>query len=521
MDQVKSYEELVAENKMLKDANTARVKQALIDAQPKIETYNESERVRQDYERYDEKEITMLLLKKNPQDYQYSSTDFLNLGKYRLSALLEQAGTTVFYHWNKGKKHKNMFVAPLLQTYIQIIYPIKTIRPLVYSPKDQGDMYFWNWGLGQYVPVAEVEFNQHVKTIFRDRFKQTLLNQTYPNIRYETYIDREDFALEPEFIPVANQLLWLHKIGEEWVIEEAPTTPALYITSRIPVEYDPEATCPTWIKTLNTCLPDQQKEITWLQEYVGYSLYRTWDYDRVVMFLGDGDNGKTTILETIRKLLGHHNCKSIGLWNLCNRNWFTADLYLALANIDPDTGSKDLENTSKFKAATGGDTIMGERKFGHPFYFAPYCKHYLGANKMPYCYDDTDGFYRRWFIFRFLEQFPVGDPRRDAQLPHKLKAELPGILNWALEGLIRLLQNDGFTNPPTTAENKSLWNRLSNPIYAFIYSDDIIIDSNGEYPQQDFYEDYIRYCKQFKLPVWTKDRVGKRINHHFDFVHRV
>ena len=77
---------------------------------------------------------------------------------------------------------------------------------------------------------------------------------------------------------------------------------------------------------------------------------------------------------------------------------------------------------------------------------------------MPYIYDDSDAFHRRWIIIIFREQFIKGYPGTDPQMIQKLSTseELSGILNWALEGYIRLrkqknfscLKSTGIISPP-------------------------------------------------------------------------
>lgn len=471
---------------------------------------------RLDYQKYDQEEIDTVLMKVDPHTYNYSSDELWALGQYRIKELLIRAGTDLFYHYDTKKKTKSIFVPALLSAYLQIKYPIVTIKPTQINNNDLGDMWFYNGEM--YRPNAELSLGEEIKKLWHDNFNTKLLTQTFANIRYETYMPREEFKLKPEYIPVQNGILWVYQLEEEWVIDVGENTSELYVTSRIPTHYDPDAKCPKWLKFLSEILPGQEKEIYWLQEYIGYCLYRTWDWDKVIMLLGDGDNGKSTLLEVIRALLGEENCPTIGLYDLCNGRWYLAELYLKLANIDADTATKDLINTSKFKTATGGDQIMGERKGKNPFFFKSTCKHFMSCNNMPYCYDDTDAFYRRWFIIKFFEQFPMGDPRRDPHIGKKLLDELPGILNWALRGLLRLLKNEAFTEPPSTEENKAEWNRLSNPLYAFIYSENVILDSEGLYNCQIFYEDFIEYAKRHKLILWTKDKVGKRMNHHFDFI---
>ena len=481
----------------------------------------ENIRRRADYQKYDPKEIDTILMKVDPYTYNYTSDDLWNLGLYRIKELMIRTGTAIFYHYDHKKKTKSILKPALLSTYFQIKYPIVTIKPETYNQKDTGDMWYYDESTGMYQPNAEIKFSEEIKQMWRDEFETKLLFQTFENIRYSTYISREEFTLEPEYIPVQNGILWVHDLDGEIVIDHVANTSELYVTSRIPHPYDPTAKSPRFENFLMEILPGQLDERNWLQEYIGYSLYRSWPHDKVIMLHGEGDNGKSTLLDIIRHLLGEYNCTTIGLYDLCNGRWYVAEIYLKLANIDADTASKDLENTSKFKTATGGDRIMGERKGKHPFFFESYCKHFMSCNKMPYCYDDTDAFYRRWFLIKFFEQFTEKDPRRDPFIRDKLYKEMPGILNWALEGLKRLLKNGGFTNPPTTEDIKAQWNILSNPLYAFIYSPYVVLDANGYYPVQNFYEDFLEFAKRNKLVTWTKDKISKRMNHHFDFIHQI
>jgi len=473
--------------------------------------------LRQEYQKYDKADLDFLI-KKSPDHHNYSSNDFYNLGKWNLDNLIISHREKIFYHYDVKKKTKSIFKPSLLATYLQEKYPIVTIKPTQVNKNDPGDMWYYHPEKEMYVPNAELFFNQEIKKIWGDNFNTRVLNETYSNIRYETFLDRDDFELEEQYIPVQNGILWLIELEGELVIDIAENTPELFVTSRIPHYYDPDAECPRWIQFMDEILPGQQREIDWLQEYVGYCLYRKWDFDKVIMLHGDGKNGKSTFLDIVRNLLGKDNCTTIGLNDLCNGRWYTAELYKKIANIDADTASKDLENTSKFKTVTGGDTVMGERKGKNPFFFDSYAKHFMSCNQIPYCYDDTDAFYRRWLPIKFFVQFDDNDPKTDPQLYEKLEKEFSGILNWAIKGLLRLLKNNTFSDTPSTDEVKNEWSRLSNPLYSFVYSNNVVIDYMGHYHCEEFYNAFLEYCKRNNLVQWTKDKVGKRMNKHFDFV---
>jgi len=97
-----------------------------------------------------------------------------------------------------------------------------------------------------------------------------------------------------------------------------------------------------------------------------------------------------------------------------------------------------------------GDPIKAERKGKPLFHFRPTAKHIFSANQLPNAEEDNGAFYRRIL----LVPFPTTIPReqRDKSLGDKLQSELPGILNWALDGLFRLLSQDGFTGDLSVRE---------------------------------------------------------------------
>lgn len=506
----RTKEELLAEIEQLRTVTKSLVQSRLKEEGINIDARNK-------YHENDPKEIEAVLLKKDPYMHEYTSYDFNLLGKHRLNEIFSRCGIPIFHHFNKKTKEKTVFKPSLLATFYELNYKIITIKPTISNTRDNGDLWYYDYNKEMYIQEAEVYFGTMTKTIFTDWFKSQQLPEIFNQIKYETYIDREAFNLDSSFIPVQNGILKVdYKSNFSIILNK--NTPDLYVSSRIPVKYDPKAECPRFKKFLNEILPNQEREQKWIQQYLGYCLYRSWHHDKVIMLIGEGDNGKSTLLSLFRQLLGSHNTTTIGVYEMCAGRWYTAELYKKLANIDADTSAKDLQNTSNFKTATGGDMIKGERKYKDPFYFESFCKHWLSANIIPYCYDDTNAFYRRWFLIQFWEQFPEGDPRRDETILEKLTEELPGLLNWALEGLKELLVNKGFTKPQTTQEVKILWNQLSNPVYAFIYSPQVSLDRDGYYDKQDFYDNFMEYCKKNDLPKWTKDKIGKRINHHFDFI---
>jgi putative DNA primase/helicase len=193
-----------------------------------------------------------------------------------------------------------------------------------------------------------------------------------------------------------------------------------------------------------------------------------------LLLVGSGANGKSTFLNTVRELLGQENTESKPLHKFGGR-WATADLQGKIANIvdDLSEGSLSQSGVAVFKRLVGDDTVTAERKREDPFTFKPDAKHLYACNKVPdvsKLVTDTDtAFWRRWIIVEFPEYFPPQS--RDPTLEDRLTTDesLSGILNWAIDGYTRLMNQGHFTNIETTAdEMRRLWQSWGESVDEFI-----------------------------------------------------
>jgi putative DNA primase/helicase len=112
-----------------------------------------------------------------------------------------------------------------------------------------------------------------------------------------------------------------------------------------------------------------------------------------------------------------------------------ARLYRARAAFASEVAEGQHWNLGVVKQLTGGDKQRARWLYGEAFDFAPTAKLWCRANEKPAAYDPSNGFWRRVRLLPFEHSIP--DRHQDKQLRHKLLSqdELPGILNWALEGL--------------------------------------------------------------------------------------
>lgn len=208
------------------------------------------------------------------------------------------------------------------------------------------------------------------------------------------------------------------------------------VTRALAVEYDPHAEAPNWERFLEQALPSPDVRAM-VQRAIGYAL--TGDISLQVWFLftGSGSNGKSTLLETIRWLLGKY-ATTLPAAFLEQRPYEQhatelVDLCGARLAIGSEPQSEGRWDSERIKRLTGGEVVKARGMRQDFFEFDPTAKLFGSANRLPRTTDTSWGFWRRIVLVPFDVQFTGSQV--DPDLPQKLRAEGSGILNWALEGL--------------------------------------------------------------------------------------
>jgi len=286
--------------------------------------------------------------------------------------------------------------------------------------------------------------------------------------------------------------------------------PDYFVLNALNILYNPKQDCPKFKKFITEVV--RPEDALTLQEYMGFCLWRDYIYHRCLLLVGEGANGKSTFLETLRQLLNPDNISSEPLQTLITNRFSLGRLYGKLANIYGDLPAVALKDTGYFKQLTGNETLSAEFKFRDRFDFRNYAKLVFSCNKIPATPDDTDAFFRRWIIITFPNQFREDDPKTDKNLLSKLTTpeEMSGILNWALEGLRRLLGNDKFSGNLTIEETREKYTQGSNPVKSF--AEQRLEPKKGNIlPKNDVYKAFIKYCEKHKLPTCAKNAFSMRL----------
>ncbi|MCH1962328.1 phage/plasmid primase, P4 family [Clostridium perfringens] len=272
--------------------------------------------------------------------------------------------------------------------------------------------------------------------------------------------DFDDFNRNPYLVNVRNGLLDIRDMSFK------EHTPSYLSTVQLNVEYNPQVDCPQFKKFLNEVL--DCKLIPLVQEIVGYLLTTNTVSQKAFVFWGPARTGKSTLLWVVEYLLlGKKNVSNIP-WQEIGDKFKTAELLGKLANVFSDLPSKSIDDTGIFKVVTGEDYLMAEKKNKNPFKFKPFARLVFSCNELPRNYvDRTEGFYRRLIIVPFNRQ--IEKSKIDKALKYKFQREKEGILNWALEGLKRLYENNfEFSENELTDGVKKEYKRENNNVISFV-----------------------------------------------------
>ena len=232
------------------------------------------------------------------------------------------------------------------------------------------------------------------------------------------------------------------------------------LTYVLPVAYDPTAGCPTWVNFLWRITNDDDDLADFLARAVGYTLSGLTTEQCLFFLHGRGANGKSTFVETVMALLGDLGHKARAQVLMLSERERVSNEVAALAGrrlvVTSELSDGGRLDEGLVKDLTGGDTMSARFLYGEPFTFRPTFKLWLYGNHKPTIAGTDDGIWRRVRLIPFTVQIP--EKERDATLPAKLRAELPGILTWALRGW-QDFQRHGLGTPAAvtqaTAEYRS------------------------------------------------------------------
>ncbi len=274
--------------------------------------------------------------------------------------------------------------------------------------------------------------------------------------------------------------------------ELRPHDPADHVTKIVPVAYDPAATCPRFDAFLAETLVHDDV-IRFVQRFAGYSITGSTRERALVMLWGRGKNGKSTLVELIQEMLGDYGTNTDVETILMQHYRGVGNDVAALkgarfvSTAEVEKGRQLAE--SKLKALTGSDTVTARFLYGEPFSFRPELKLWISTNNKPVIEGTDDAIWDRVRLVPFTQRFEGS--KADPELPAKLRAELAGVLAWAVRGCLDWQQH-GLEEPEAVVAAVQEYREESDVLAAF-FEDCCVIRPEATAQATPLYQEYRRW----------------------------
>lgn len=304
-------------------------------------------------------------------------------------------------------------------------------------------------------------------------------------------IDTESFDNAPGLLNVANGTLDL-AAGEL-----RPASADDLITRLADVVFDPEATAPRFEAFLERVLPDAAVR-EWTSRYCGYVLAGSPVEQCFCTFLGDGSNGKSTLLSLLSSVLGDYSMTTPADTFIASSRSNTQFQEMArlgrgtrllIGSEPPDAAKLD---ESFVKQLTGGDLVAGRAIYSATRTFVPQAVLIMAANAPLELSSSNVALTRRIKVVPF--DVTISDDERDKELPAVLRAEAPGVLNWLVAGYRAYLEEGLSGEPSAVAEAGAEYMRASDTFADFMEAMCSVADG-AVISRSALYESYSKWCR--------------------------
>lgn len=354
----------------------------------------------------------------------------------------------------------------------------------------------WIWReKGVWTVIPDRELKQLVQRAIERKVKKVtrgLIDSVTDLLKSDVYSVVRELAQDNNTVNFLNgELHW-----KDGVWELRAHSREHFRTTQIPHIYDAKAECLRFEQFLEEIFqddPDKRDKISLIKELLGYTLMSHARFEKFALLIGPGANGKSVLLDLIRKMVGSDNVAAVQPSQF-SQKFQRAHLHLKLANLVTEVAEGAEISDAELKAIVSGELTTAEHKFQAPFNFVPFCTCWFGTNHLPHTRDFSDALFRRTAVITFNRIFRYGVDA-DPLLKDKLAAEMPGIINAALNAFGEVLKRGTFTEPESTIKAKQEWRIEADQVAQFV-GESCIVELGCATPSKTLYVAYSQWATE-------------------------
>ncbi|NEV94199.1 DNA primase [Psychroflexus sp. YR1-1] len=281
-----------------------------------------------------------------------------------------------------------------------------------------------------------------------------------------------------------------------------------FLTYQLDFAFEPEATSPLFQKFLDEVLPDYTLQQI-ISEYLGSIFINSSDikFEKALFLYGGGSNGKSVIFEVIQALLGSNNFSSYPLHDLTTNPNTRAKIKDKLLNFSSEAG--EIGSFDIFKKLVSREPVDSKLLYKDVYEIINYAKLMFNCNDLPKQNEYTHGYYRRFLIIPFEKT--IAEKDQDKKLSQKIiTSELSGVLNWIIDGMMRLYEHKKFTYSENSKRASEEFELDSDSVRMFI--------QEWQYEKStdlmsliDLFSDFKNYCQSNGYKICSKITLSKRL----------
>lgn len=327
---------------------------------------------------------------------------------------------------------------------------------------------------------------------------------------------KESFSPSPTTIAFKNGIVDL--AGWDYGLIDGtlmPHDPSYKTMSLLDFNYNIDASCPIWINFLDEVFEGDQERIRLLKQYIGYILVFDYRWQKLLVMAGESRSGKGTIANIIYHLVGKDSYVGTSISKLGGEHGLHSLIAAKVAVIgDAKQAARGGINQSHeaLLNITGNDVVTISRKYKSDLSMRIPARLIMMANDVPRFSDSADAMFNRYAVLAFNVSFAG---REDVDLSDKLRGELPGIFNWAVEGLLDLSEAGKFIETATGQAKANEMRVFNNPVGSF--AELFLQPGKGKGEQvrtDDVFNMYERFCQGIDIKATNKIDFTRKLLKH-------